>query len=148
MGVHIFMYGDIKEAWSGSRANGCEELWRQRRSNDCSLKLHNENLMGALPDEDGWPPMTRHMFGCAAATEAVITYIGPPFNFAASFKDVDFEVRDWFKFEALSNHTFSWRPMPEWIIRLSAELLELNASWDFNNSMDAEDLEGLRANRS
>ncbi len=167
MGVHTSIHGYIKEAWSGSRANGYEELWNQLRSNDRTLKLHNESVLGALPEEDGWPPMTRHMFGWAPPTDAVITYKGRPFHFAASLKDVDFEVRDWLdKFEALlrhmywedavvhvqtaylGHHTFSWRPKPEWVTRLSSGMLEPIASWDFTSTMEAEDPEGLRANRS
>lgn len=49
MGVHSFFYGYIKEAWSGSAANGCEELWKRLRSNDPTLHLHNESVLGAPP---------------------------------------------------------------------------------------------------
>ncbi|WP_282296579.1 hypothetical protein [Stenotrophomonas sp. PS02289] len=167
MGVHTFIYGYIKEAWSGSAANGCEELSKRLGANDRTLELHNESVLGALPDADGWPPMSRHMFGWPPATDYLITYKGRPFHFAASLKEVDFEVRDWLdKFEALlrqmyweeamvhvqtaylGEHTFTWCPKPEWVTRLAAGVLEPIASWDFTSTMDAEDLEGLRANRS
>jgi len=128
------------------------------------IGVHNEQMLKSLPIEDDWPPLSRGMFGFAPSDAAMINYRTRPIHFAASLKEVDWDLRDWLdKFESLlrqlywekahvhfdaaylGEHQFTWRPTRDWVERLTGGTLESVNTWTFESSMDVNELDRLRA---
>jgi hypothetical protein len=129
MGVRSFLYGYIEEAWPGAKSDGSREHLQLLVDNAHAIERHNDAVLSMLPLEDAWPPLNKHMFGCALSDAPMINYKTRPIHFAASLKEVDWELRDWLdKFEVLlrdlycekavvhchaaylGQHLFIWRP--------------------------------------
>jgi hypothetical protein len=167
MGVQSLLYGYIEEAWPGAAAGGDAILAQQLLDNTAHICRHNEDVLNSLPVEDSWPPLMRQMFGWAPWNAPLIVYWNRPIHFAASLKELDFELQDWLdKFEKLLRmlywetavvhfeaaylgyHTFTWSPKRDWVSKLCKGSLELITEWDFESSMDCSELEQLRGGKT
>jgi len=163
MGVQSLLVGYIKEAWPGLAGGGHGPTLDRLRAADREISAHNERVLESLPAEDTWPPLSRPMFGWAPVDAPMVVYKNRLIHFAASFKQPDWELRDWLeKFEGLLRrlywesvyvrfegaylgiHEFTWRPTEAWVKELCQGLLVPIAEWSFTSSMPAGELEGLR----
>jgi hypothetical protein len=161
--MRSFFVGYIEEACPGLRTNGSPEHMQLLIDNARSISAHNERVLGALPTEDDWPPLSRTMFGWSPSDASMINYRTRPIHFAASLKEVDWDLRDWLdKFEALlkqmywekayvqfdaayiGEHQFTWHPTRDWVERLTSGTLEPITTWTFESTMDSNDLDRLR----
>jgi len=163
MGMKSFLYGYIEEAWPGARTDGSAMRRQLLLDNTRSIEQHNDQKLQMLPLEDKWPPVSRHMFACPPWDAPMINFRTRPIHFAASLKEVDFELRDWLdKFEALlrqlywekavvhfdgayiGSQKFEWRPAIEWVHRLTDGVLEPIVDWTFDSSIDKLELDRFR----
>lgn len=153
MSMQLLFVGYILEAQPGY-AGGDEETQRKREI-DLVIKQRTDQVLGALPEEDGWLPICKPMFNCPPDYWHGITYWQRLVHFGASMKNVDFLLRDWLdKFEALlrqlywqeaylriehgylGTHEFRWKPKQDWLDALfSGRLLPITA-WDFTTTLD------------
>jgi len=163
MGMPSRLYGYIDEASPGWASGNDPVQMERRKSNSWHIHRHNRMIMSTLPPADTWPPLDRHMFGWVPADAEVSNHYGLNIHFAASLKEVDWDLRTWLdKFEVLlrclywervvlhfeaaylGHHTFTWRPKEEWLSRVWKGHLELITEWDFESSMELKDLAQLR----
>ena len=153
MAFESCIYGYIAEACqnpSGAATPFDEEV--------LALKAHNESVLNALPVLDDWPPLSRHMFGWAPASENVITYGRRPLHFAAGLKEVDWEIGEWLdKFEDLLRRLYwdrvvlhiefgqalprsmTWTTKPGYVHLFKGGLPPV-LEWDIETSMSPEEL--------
>jgi hypothetical protein len=163
MGMKSFLYGYIEEAWPGARADGSAVRRQLLLDNTRSIEKHNDEKLQMLPLEDKWPPVSRHMFACPPLDASMINFRTRLIHFAASLKEVDFELRDWLdKFEALLRQLywekavvhfdgayigaqkFEWRPAIEWVHHLTDGVLEPIVDWTFDSSIEKLELDQFR----
>ncbi len=166
--MQSFIYGYIEEAWPGARYEGSAERKQLLIQNARVIEDHTEAVLLSLPEDDEWPPLSRHMFALPPANALKISYKNRLVHFAASLKEADWELRDWLdKFEENllgrlywekavvhfqgayhEPHMFTWTPTREWVRRLTDGVLEPVVQWDFTSTMEIGELENLRYNRS
>jgi hypothetical protein len=164
MGIRSFVFGYIEEAWPGARSNGSPGHAQLLANNARAIERHNEEILSSLPTQDGWPPLVKQMFAWSPADAPMINYKTRPIHFAASLKEVDWDLRDWMdKFESLlrrlywekavvhfhaaylGEHRFTWRPSQQWVDKLTNGVLEPITQWEFEGSMDVNELHRLRS---
>jgi hypothetical protein len=163
MGMQTRLLGYIEEAWPGLAAGGDPELMRHLLDAGRRITRHNEEVLGALPGADEWPPLCRPMFGWAPAGTPMIEYGNRILHLGASLKAMDGALRDWLdKFEALLRRLywesayvrfegayvgvqeFTWRPTERWVKELCRGRLSPIADWSFRSTLPAEELHRLR----
>jgi hypothetical protein len=163
MGVQSKLVGYIEEAWPGLAAGGNQILMDHLIATDQQISRHNENVLGTLPEVDEWPPLCRPMFAWAPVKTPMIVYKNRLIHFAASLKEMDWELRDWLdKFEALLRrlywesahirfeaaylgvHEFTYRPTDGWVQELCQGRVTPIADWSFSSTLPPEDLANLR----
>ncbi len=163
MGMTSRLYGYIDEAWPGAAAGGNPQKMQFLVARAREIEQHNEATLNALPAPDAWPPVSRDMFGWAPYDSHMVVYKNRPIHFAASLKEVDWNLGDWIeKFERLlrtlywekalvhfegaygDEHTFVWHPKREWVSRLCSGILEPISEWERTSTMEESDLEQRR----
>lgn len=163
MGLTSRLVGYIEEAWPGVAASGDPVLMQHLIDTDRRIGQHNEDVLGALPETDEWPPLCRPMFAWPPADAPMIVYRNRLIHFAASQKVLDWELPDWLdKFEGLLRrlywesayirfegaylgaHEFTWRPTEAWVKELCRGRLAPVSEWSFTSTLAAEELDRLR----
>ena len=162
MGAQSKLVGYIEEAWPG-RATSNQTLAVELIAAEQQISRHNENVLGALPEVDEWPPLCRPMFAWTPVKTPMIVYKNRLIHFAASLKEMDWELRDWLdKFETLLRnlywesayirfeaayigvHEFNYRPTDGWVQELCQGRVTPIGGWSFSSTLPAEDLAKLR----
>lgn len=115
MDQESIVYGCIRDS-----ATGDDDSRHQRMA-------HNHRIIDGLPDADGWPFLSRDMFGVTGMSESEGTYQTQVIHFGASYRAIEYEWQDWLaKFESVlremhwisakvhletelsGHHTFMW----------------------------------------
>lgn len=156
MGVDLLVFGYIQEIWLPGLVGGSEQESKHRRDMCTEIGAHDDEVLGALPEEDdNDPPLCRPMFGWPVFGPSQITYCQRLVHFGASFKNADYLLRDWIdKFEALlrklyweeayvrvergyvGTHEFRWKVKEVWRAALYAGELIPIAEWDFTTTLN------------
>ena len=75
MGMQARLLGYIEEAWPGLAAGGDPALMQHLLDTDRRISLHNDEVIGSLPETGHeWPPLCQPMFGWAPAGATMIVY--------------------------------------------------------------------------
>lgn len=99
-------------------------------------KLHrmNRQIIGALPENDAFPYLTRAMFSIPGDEPPQGTYRSQIIHFAASMKEVELEWKKWLeKFEAMLRKLYWFSAM----VHLRAEVL---GDYDYEWTVDANQI--------
>lgn len=108
-----------------------------------ALRLrHNRSVIAALPSADGWPFLSRDMFGVSGFDEMTGTYHTQVVHFGASYRAVEYEWQEWLqKFEQLLSRMY-------WVsakVHLETELAGVHTFfWEAEGGQHLPDQGGMR----